>query len=153
MSHTFRLIAVMSAMLGVAGCGEHAASPTAPAAARDLATPAAVPFAQASSSGGTMKEALSGSAINGVVPQGEALADESRFSSGGSTTLVVQVKNVNLPDGTVVAVTFDFTPVGSIVLSGRAGTLTTSLGHFGVSRDQVRVQRGTTTILAGSYFQ
>ena len=54
------------------------------------------------------------------------------IASGGSTTLTVQLKNVNLPDGTVVQVTFDFKPVGAITLSHGEGTLATSLGHFGV---------------------
>ena len=56
------------------------------------------------------------------------------------------------PDGTVVQVTFDFKPVGTITLSHGEGTLATSLGHFGVSRDQVRVNNGATTILSGGFF-
>jgi hypothetical protein len=107
----------------------------------------------ASSTGGTMKETLSGAAIGGIVPQGQALADESQFSTGGSTILTVQIKNVNLPDGTVLPVTLDFTSVGSITLGNREGTMRTSLGHFGVSRDQVRVNKNGTTILSGGFFQ
>ena len=107
----------------------------------------------AASSGGTLKEMLSGAAIGGIVPEGQALADESQFAAGGSTILTVQVKNVNLPDGTVLPVTLDFSPVGSITLSKREGTLRTSLGHFGVSRDQVRVLNNGATILSGAFFQ
>lgn len=105
------------------------------------------------SSGGTVKETLTGPAINGVTPQGLATADQSQFSSGGSTTLTVQVKNVNLRDGTTLGVTLDFTPVGSIKLSGGQGSMTANLGHFAVSRDQVRVKNGDTVILQGGFFQ
>src|SRR5689334_2027480 len=83
----------------------------------------------AASTGGTLKETLSGVAIGGVVPEGQALADESQFAGGGSTILTVQVKKVNLPDGTVLPVSLDFTPVGSITLSKGEGTLRASLGH------------------------
>jgi hypothetical protein len=107
----------------------------------------------AASTGGTLKETLSGSAIGGVVPEGQALADESQFAAGGSTILTVQVKKVNLPDGTVLPVTLDFTSVGSITLSNGEGTMRASLGHFGVSRDQVRVLNGSTTVLSGGFFQ
>jgi hypothetical protein len=102
---------------------------------------------------GTVKEALSGPAIEGVVPEGEAQADMSQFASGGATILTVRIRNVNLPDGTLLQVTLDFTPVGTITLSRREGTLTTSLGHFGVSRDQVRVNTGGVTILGGGLFR
>jgi len=110
-----------------------AASPLAPSA--DSATTQA-------SAGGTVKESLSGAGLNGVVPQGQASVDQSRFASGGDSVLTVQLKSVNLPDGTVLGVTLDFTPMGSITLSHGGGSLTTSLGHFAVSRDQVRVNNG-----------
>jgi hypothetical protein len=45
----------------------------------------------------------------------------------------VQVKKVNLPDGTAVDVSFDFRPIGRITLSRTEGTLTADLGHFAVS--------------------
>jgi hypothetical protein len=104
-------------------------------------------------SGGTVKEPLTGPAINGVTPQGVATADESQFSSGGSTTLTVEVRNVNLHDGTVLGVSLDFTPVGSITLAGGQGSMSANLGHFAVSRDQVRVKNGDTTVLIGGYFR
>jgi hypothetical protein len=105
------------------------------------------------SSGGTVKETLSGPAINGVVPRGIALADQSQFSSGGSTILTVEVRDVNLRDGTVLGVTLDFTPIGSIRLADRRGSMSANLGHFAVSRDQVRVKNGDTQILIGGFFQ
>ena len=103
--------------------------------------------------GTTLTEQLTGPAINGVVPEGQAQADESRFQQGGSTILTVQVKKVNLPDGTVLNVSLDFTPVGTITLSKGEGTLRTNLGHFAVSNDQVRVNNGGTTILTGAFFR
>ena len=52
----------------------------------------------------------------------------------------MQVKNVNLPDGTVLWVTLDFMPVGTITVRAGSGTMATyNLGQFGVSRNAVRV--------------
>jgi len=147
----------------IAACGDRS-MPTSPDARFDSnATPimqdanrsvaSAGQTWSSSSSGGTLKERLSGPAINGVVPEGLAIADESQFSSGGSTILTVRVKNINLRDGTVLGVTLDFTPVGSIKLSGGQGSMSANLGHFGVSRDQVRVKNGDTQILIGGFFQ
>jgi len=78
----------------------------------------------------------------------------SQFSSGGSTTLTVRIRNVNLPDGVPVQVTFDFKPLGTITLSNGGGTLVSNLGHFGVSFDQVRIKKSDgTTILSGGFFR
>jgi hypothetical protein len=160
----------VSFCLAVAACGDRS-MPTSPDMRRDsnaasmtqAANGASAPSGSASinpawssspsSSGGTVKETLSGPAINGVVPEGLATADQSQFSSGGSTTLTVQVKRVNLRDGTVLAVSLDFTPVGSITLAGGQGSMTANLGHFAVSRDQVRVKNGDTQILIGGFFR
>ena len=103
--------------------------------------------------GPTVKESLSGAALNGVVPQGEARADESQFLCGGSTILTVQVKNVNLPDGTVLGVSVDFTPLGTITLSRQQGTLSVNVGHTAFSHDNVRVTNAGTVILIGGFFQ
>jgi hypothetical protein len=91
--------------------------------------------------GGTLTEALSGPAFNGKTPQGQATADETKFSGcGGFSLLSVQVKNVNLPDGSQLWVTLDFGPVGTITLRGGSGTMPTyNMGRFGVSHDNVRV--------------
>lgn len=110
--------------------------------------------------GGTLKEALTGSTFNGRTPSGQAIADETRFSGcGGFSLLSVQVSNVNLPDGTRLWVTLDFGPVGTITLRGGSGTMATyNLGRFGVSRDQVRVNSalpdvsGAQQILIGGSF-
>ena len=148
---TLLLTTVVIASLVTAGCAD-GPLPTNPSAVSPVAL-AGGDQSSSGSSGGTVKEPLTGPAIGGVVPQGQALADMSRFSSGGSTILTVQIKNVNLPDGTVVQVTFDFKPVGTISLAHGEGTLVTSLGHFGVSRDQVRINNSSgTTILTGGFF-
>jgi hypothetical protein len=78
---------------------------------------------------------------NGKVPSGQASADETKFSGcGGFSLLSVQVKDVNLPDGSVLWVTLDFKPVGTISLRGGSGTMATyNMGRFGVSNDDVRV--------------
>jgi len=91
--------------------------------------------------GGTLKETLSGPSFNGRTPNGQAVADETRFSGcGGFSLLSVSVKNVALPDGSVLWVTLDFGPVGTIVLRGGSGTMPTyNMGRFGVSNDDVRV--------------
>ena len=100
-----------------------------------------------------MKEILSGPAINGVVPEGEAIADESRFLCGGDTILTVRIKKVNLADGTVLGASLDFEPLGTIALSRGEGTLTANLGRSAVSNDEVRVNQGDTVILIGPFFR
>ena len=91
--------------------------------------------------GGVLKEPLSGPSFNGKTPSGEASADETKFSGcGGFSLLSVQVKDVNLPDASVLWVTLDFKPVGTIGLRGGSGTMATyNMGRFGVSNDDVRV--------------
>ncbi len=104
-------------------------------------------------SGTILKQRLLGPGIRGVVPEGQALADESDFQGGGSTVLTVWVRNVNLPDGTVRHVSLDFKPAGTITLRDGEGALTIDLGHFAVSYDQVRVVEGDRTALSGAYFR
>lgn len=111
--------------------------------------------------GGVLKEALSGPAFKAKTPSGQASADETKFSGcGGFSLLNVQVKDVNVPDGTQLWVTLDFGPVGTITVRGGSGSMATyNLGRFGVSRDQVRVNRGlpddptAQQILIGGSFQ
>jgi hypothetical protein len=111
--------------------------------------------------GGTLREALSGSAIGGRTPSGQATADETKFSGcGGFSLLSTQVTNVNLPDGTVLWVTLDFQPVGTITLRAGSGTMAQlNLGRFGVSRDQIRVYSAlpdistSQQILIGGFFR
>jgi hypothetical protein len=70
------------------------------------------------------------------------------------------VKNVGLPDGTVLWVTLDFQPVGTITLRAGSGTMPQyNLGRFGVSNDDIRVYSAlpdvssSTQILIGGAFR
>jgi len=111
--------------------------------------------------GGTLREQLSGSTFSGRTPSGQATADETRFSGcGGFSLLSAQVKDVNLPDGSVLWVTLDFKPVGTITLRGGSGAMPTyNMGRFGVSNDDVRVYSalpdisGSQQILIGGFFR
>src|SRR6478672_11408620 len=75
-----------------------------------------------------------------------------REGAPSPTSPTVNVRNVNLADGVALQVTIDFKPIGTIALSGGSGRLVTSLGHFAVSFDQVRVKNGDATILQGGSF-
>ena len=109
--------------------------------------------AAAGGCGPVVVEQLTGPTFNGVVPSGRATADESQFLCGGSTVLTVEVKDVNLPDGTVLQVALDFLPVGTITLSRMAGAVAADLGHFAVSNDMVRVIHQGNVILIGPFFR
>jgi hypothetical protein len=136
--------------LGASGSIGLLAPPTTLVAASELD-----PFSGLTSEpgGGTVTQTLNGPELNGVTPEGQAIADHSQFLSGGSTILTVQVSNVNLPDGTELAVVLHFTPLGSIVLVGGQGTFTANLGHFGVSRDPVQIKHAGTAVLTGGAFR
>ena len=116
--------------------------------------------------GGTTTEAkLSGPAIGGVVPEGRARADARGTNGSFDTTLVVEVKNVNLPDGTLLGVSIGSglghagdpcgTQTGTLTLRGRRGTLTTDLGNFFPRGTSIcvgyPVGAGETTILGGKF--
>jgi hypothetical protein len=93
---------------------------------------------------------LTGPAVNGQTPSGDAKATTSGADcTVFVTTLTVSVKSLNLPNGTVVTVTDAFTPVGTITLSGGAGSMSTNLGHFFPAGDTIRVVDGGTTYLSG----
>jgi hypothetical protein len=126
-------IAMVNAVLALAS------APVAPAAAGGC--------------GPTVVEQLTGPPINGLVPGGRAIADESQFLCGGVTTLTVEVTNVDLPDGAVLDVSLDFEPLGTITLSGMKGILAADLGHFAVSNDEVRVLHDGGVILIGPFFK
>ncbi|HEU5003646.1 MAG TPA: choice-of-anchor D domain-containing protein [Actinomycetota bacterium] len=123
-------------------------------------TPPPAPTPPGCQTGGTLTEALSGSAFNGQTPNGQAQSDETQFSGcGGFSVLTVQVSHVNLPDGTQLWVTLDFNPVGVITLRGGSGTMQPyNMGDFGVSRDQIRINSalpdvsGAQQILSGGSF-
>jgi hypothetical protein len=107
------------------------------------ATPAFAIFPQ-------LHSTLSGAAINGVVPQGEAKLDQSGYPVEPSR-LEVRVRNVNLPDGAVLTVTIEGTPVGTITLSRTEGRLATTI-LFQVGRQSpITVERNGAVILRGTW--
>lgn len=98
----------------------------------------------------TATASLTGAPVNGQTPSGDAKAVATGSDcSNFTTTLTVSVKNLNLPDGTVLTVTDAFTPVGTLTLSGGKGSMSTNLGHFFPAGDTIRVVDATTTYLAG----
>jgi hypothetical protein len=123
-------------------------------------TPAPAPSPSGCQTGPVVKEPLSGAAFGGRTPSGLAQADETKFSGcGGFSLLSVQVKDVSLPDGTVLWVALDGKPVGTITLRGGSGTMPTyNLGRFGVRRDSVQVFNALPDaspfqqILSGGFF-
>jgi hypothetical protein len=62
----------MVAVAAAVGCSQHNASST------ESSVNLMAPTSLASSTGGTVKETLTGPAIGGVVPEGQALADQSQ---------------------------------------------------------------------------
>jgi hypothetical protein len=88
----------------------------------------------------SVTEPLSGRAISGVTPRGTAQGDESNLTAcGGYTVLHVSVRNVNLPNGTVLWVYLEGL-VGQITLSGGAGTMRPyNLGNFALRFDPVSI--------------
>jgi hypothetical protein len=83
---------------------------------------------------------LVGPAVNGVVPSGAAKVDQSKLPAVPGT-LWVEVKNVNLPDGTVLWVVLDGDPVGVIPLARGQGRLATPI--------PMQVGRGSSQIFVG----
>ena len=98
---------------------------------------------------------VSGPAINGVVPRGEAKVDQSKLPKEPGR-LEVRVKNVNLPDGTVLTVNYGgIEPgaganVGSFTLRGREGSPTTTLPFSAGANDDIAVMNGSTIVLSQS---
>jgi hypothetical protein len=95
---------------------------------------------------------LSGTAIKGVVPRGDAKIDQSGVFER-PLTLEVKVQNVNLPNGTVLSVILTdcgTSPVGTITLSRRQGELRTTVPGCQVGRTSaIHVNSGSTRILTG----
>ena len=73
---------------------------------------------------GSTTAALTGPAIAGKTPSGQGIGDQSQLTAcGGFTVITASVKNVNLPNGTVLWVTLGGEPIGRIILSNGAGTM------------------------------
>jgi hypothetical protein len=84
---------------------------------------------------------LSGPAIAGRVPSGQAVLDESRVTTcGGFSVLGVSVSNVNLPNNTVLWIYFDSRLVGRVALvNGAAKMPAFDLGDYLSRKDAVAV--------------
>jgi hypothetical protein len=90
---------------------------------------------------------LTGPAIGGVTPEGEAKVDQSKYPSV-PPRLDVRVKNVNLPDGTTLFVgvgceyhnCLDYRKAGTFTLSRREGSFSGSL--------QIEVGRQTSVMVS-----
>jgi hypothetical protein len=96
---------------------------------------------------------LSGPAINGVTPGGDAKIDQSGVFER-PLALDVKVQNVNLPDGTVLSVVLtdcvSSSPVGTIRLSRRQGELHTTVPNCHVGRtSSIHINNGATRVLSG----
>ena len=93
---------------------------------------------------------LSGPAIDGVVPRGEAKLDQSRQPAQPGQ-LEVRVRAVNLPDGTALTVAIEGTPVGTLTLSRGEGRLATTV-PFQVGRmSPITVERNSVVLLRGTW--
>jgi hypothetical protein len=67
---------------------------------------------------------LAGPAIGGKSPSGQGIGDQSQLTAcGGFTVIHVSVKNVNLPNGTVLWVTLGGAPIGRLVINNGAATM------------------------------
>lgn len=143
-THTFTALLgtlVLATASVVTGCGidEPTAGPTS--------EPADGRFTSGCSQ--TATASLTGAPVNGQTPSGDAKATATGDCTNFTTTLTVSVKDLNLPDGTVLTVTDAFTPVGTLTLSSGKGSMSTNLGHFFPAGDTIRVVDATTTYLAG----
>jgi hypothetical protein len=83
---------------------------------------------------------LSGAAIGGQAPSGSAGIDTSKFTAcGGFYTINVNVKNVNLPNGTVLWVTLSGRPLGEITLAGGAGAIRPFVYAGSLRREAIQI--------------
>jgi hypothetical protein len=89
----------------------------------------------------SVSASMSGPAIAGRVPGGQAVLDESRVTTcGGFSVLNVTVNNVNLPDNTTLWIYFDSRLVGRVALvNGAAKMPAFNLGDYLSRKDSVSV--------------
>jgi hypothetical protein len=117
-----------------------------------VATIAAVVAAPALAIYPHLNTTLSGPAINGVVPSGNATIDQSKLPAV-PLTLDVRVSSVNLPAGTILSVVLTdcgTAPVGTIKLTHEQGQLKTKVPGCQVGRQSaIHVNNGSVTILSG----
>ncbi len=96
---------------------------------------------------------LTGPAINGVVPTGQAEVNQCHLPKQFGT-LTVQVQSVNLPDGTDLTVNYSsltagqFDNLGSFKLSNQSGKFSTRLTRMAGANDQIQLTQGPAVILS-----
>ena len=96
---------------------------------------------------------LTGPAINGAVPTGQAEVNQCHLPRQFGT-LTVNVQSVNLPDGTDLTVNDSGLSagqganLGSFKLSGGSGRFSTRLGTQAGANDNIAVMQGSAVILS-----
>jgi hypothetical protein len=89
--------------------------------------------------------ALTGPAIGGKTPSGQGLGDQSKLTAcGGYITITASVKNVNLPNGTVLYVTVGRV-VGTITLNNGSGSMKPFIYNGSLRKTSMQVYRGAPT--------
>lgn len=89
---------------------------------------------------------LSGPAIGGVTPSGKAVLDQPSLPG----KLRCEVKNVNLPDGTVLSVSLGGYIAGNLTLAQHSGKMEAQV-PFQFRNGAVEVLLGSTAILSGRF--
>jgi hypothetical protein len=89
---------------------------------------------------------LSGPAIGGIIPSGKAVLDQPSLPG----TLRCEVKNVNLPDGTILSVSLGGYIAGNLTLTQGAGKMEAKI-PFQFRNGAVEILQGSTAILSGRF--
>jgi hypothetical protein len=96
---------------------------------------------------------LTGPAISGVVPAGQAEVNQCKLPKQFGT-LTVKVQSVNLPDGTQLAVNYgglsagQGVNLGSFKLSRQSGSFSARLGTMAGANDNIALMQGAVIILS-----
>ena len=103
---------------------------------------------------------LVGPSIGGVIPSGQGLGDQSQLTAcGGYTKITAQVKNVNLPDGSVLWVALSGGgTIGRITLSNHSATMPAFITTASLRQQSLLIYRdppvggpARTPILSGKF--
>ncbi len=90
---------------------------------------------------------LTGAALGGSAPKGEAKVDQARLPATPGT-LSVRVDGVRLPDGTSLDVVLDGQTVGAFRLSGGRGSLSATLPFQVGANARLEVRSGAAVVLS-----
>ena len=96
---------------------------------------------------------LTGPAIGGVTPTGQAQVNQCHLPKQFGT-LTLQVQSVNLPDGTKLTVNYggisagQGVDLGSFKLAGQSGKFSARLGTQAGANDNIAVMQGSAIILS-----